>query len=77
MCASLQVFIANNCTQLTPSETMWKAGGCKSAIFTQRFYVDMFAFETALVNAAMHVGAPLRLRRVEPVPDASTPTGWK
>ena len=75
MCA--QIFMEQNCTIHSHLDTMWKPAYCKSSIFTESIFVDEFAFETALVNAAMHVGARLKLRGVEPVRDPSTPTGWK
>ena len=75
--ARLQTFVDYNCSAQTHLELNWRTSHCKNAVFMQQIYVDVFAFETALVNAAMHVGMQLSLRGAGPVQDPSTPTGWK
>ncbi len=73
----MQSYTDHNCAAQTPLELNWKSSYCKNAVFMQQIYVDLFAFETALVNAAKHVGMQLSLRGAAPVQDPSTPTGWK
>jgi hypothetical protein len=77
-CASvLQIYHKQNCSQYTAHQINWKTSLCKNAVFQRPIWVDLYAFETAFVNAMVHVGVNIDLRGVKPVRDPSTVTGWK
>lgn len=65
-----------NCSTQTALEINWKSAFCKGALFQRPLRPDLNDFETAFVNAAVHVGIPLLLRGVGPVRDNTTATGW-
>jgi hypothetical protein len=50
---------------------------CAAVVAKLRAVPHPFEFETALVNAVVHVGGRLALRGVEPVRNESTITGWQ
>jgi hypothetical protein len=53
------------------------SANCKATSFHRPIWVDLYAFETALVNAWVHIGVNTDLRGVRPVEDPTTVTGWK
>lgn len=74
---SKQDYFTHNCGVYSALEINWRSSWCKNAVFMRPIEVDLYAFETALVNAAIHVGVDLKLRGVAPVRDDTTITGWK
>ena len=76
-CHALQVYWREKCFEMTGTEINHRSSFCKSGVFNQPIWVDLHAFETAIINAAVHVGINLKARGVEPVKDNATLTGWR
>ncbi len=75
---TLQHFFEHNCSSLTALEANWKTASCKGVTFHKALQVDLWDFETALINAAQHIGMKgLTLRGMAPTRDPTTLTGWK
>ena len=77
LCFLPQTYWSSGCDKLTQLETNHITVQCKSIPFNVPIDVDLHAFETAFVNAVVHVGVNLKMRGVEPVQDSSTVTGWR